>query len=244
MNMLNEESIHSKLLLNLPIHIDGIGNFHAPLLTEIIEDEEYYHMALNIIFFDKKDLEESTDDNLTNFEILLNAIKQDETVRKLFFYGLNLHLDTLPTVMLDGTIYFDKHNYESILTEGKFEYIKKLIKIANFIYEQKVDEYKPGNERAKKFLEKLKKNKKEINKLKKPKINLRSIISSVILKGNMFNSINQLTIYQLYDCFYRLKTIDQYNFTMLGVYTGNVDVSKIKLPDIDWANIVELKENE
>jgi hypothetical protein len=141
-----------------------------------------------------------------------------------------------------GIVYFGEFSEDSILTEEKFEYIKRLVRIANNVPEKtEEEEYKAGNERARKFLEKIKKQKEEINKLKKQKINLHSIISAVGWKAQSFDFISKLNIYQLYDGFYRLGYIDNYNYTMTGIYTGNIDGSKIKLPDINWANIIEIK---
>jgi hypothetical protein len=241
MKILTDDAIHLKLLLNIPIHVEGIGNFHAPNLPEIVDlTEEIYNMSLSTIFFDKNRLEETKGlEEYTNFEVLLSIINQDDSFRELFFYGLNLHLDVPVLLHSSGLIYFDEFSEESILTEDKFDYIKNLVKIANNVSDPKEEEYKPGNERARKFLEKIKQQRAEIEKVKKPKMNLHSIISAVGWKAQSFKFINDLTIYQLYEGFRRLEYMDNYKFTMTGIYTGNIDGTKIKLPDINWANIIK-----
>jgi hypothetical protein len=77
-------------------------------------------------------------------------------------------------------------------------------------------------------------------KKKDEKINLHSIISAVAWRTVGFNEVLKLTIYQLYDGFYRLGLIDNYHYTFTGIYTGNIDGSKIKLPDINWANTIKI----
>jgi hypothetical protein len=227
--------------LGLPVNIDGIGNLKAPILTDIVDlTEGIYNMAISSVLFDKKSLEQDGLEEYTNFQILLSIIHQDNSFRELFFYALKLHFDTTPLFHPEGFVYLGELSEESILTEDKFEYIKKLVKIANHIPEKsEEEEYKAGNDRAKKFLERLKKQRAEVEKVKKQKINLHSIISAVGWKSQSFDFISKLNIYQLYEGYNRLRFIDNYNHTMTGIYTGNIDGSKIKLPDIDWANIIK-----
>jgi hypothetical protein len=131
--IINENDIRLKFLLGLPIYIEGIGNFHSPYLNEVVDlTEGMYNMAVSSLLFDKKNLSEQEGlDSYSNFQILLSVINQDDSFREFFFYGLNLHLDAIPTLHPDGVIYFGELDVESILTEEKFEYIKRLVKIAN-----------------------------------------------------------------------------------------------------------------
>jgi hypothetical protein len=128
------------------------------------------------------------------------------------------------------------------LTEEKWEFIKTVAKIGNFVKESKEEEYVAGNERARKFLEEQKKRKALLAKLKKNKeqINLHSILSAVSWRTTGVKDLLDLTIYQLYDGYFRLGLIDNYHQIFTGIYTGNVDQSKIKLPDVNWANIIKI----
>ncbi len=241
MKILNDNDIHLKFLMGLPVYVDGIGNFHSPYLTEIVDlTEENYNLSISSILFDKKNLEDQSDlDDFSNFQVLLSAIYQDTSFREFFFYGLNLHLDASPTQHPEGLIYFGELSEDSVLTEEKFEYLKRLVRIANNLQVKvEEDEFKAGNEQARKLIEKIKKNRAKSKPSQQP-INLHSIISAVGWKAESFNFISKLNIYQLYDGFYRLGVIDNYNNTMTGIYTGNIDGSKIKLPEINWANIIK-----
>ncbi|MEH7116038.1 hypothetical protein V7128_01265 [Neobacillus vireti] len=241
MKILSDDAIHSKFLLNLPVHIEGIGNFYAPMLTDIVDlTEEYYNMALSTVFFDKSKVEEDLGEH-SNFEVLLYIVNQDDYFRELFFYGITLHIDNSPLIHPTGAIFFGEFSQDSILTEEKLEYIKKLVRIANNIPEPKPEEeYKAGNEMARKLIEEIKKKRERKNKVaKQSPINLHSMMSAVGWKAQSFEFISKLTIYQLYDGFHRLRVIDNYDHNIRGIYSGTVDASKIKLSEIDWANIIK-----
>lgn len=239
MRVLNMDDIHLKFLLDLPVHIDGIGEFKAPQLKSIVElTENHYNTAVSSLLFDKSQVDSDEVEKYSNFQVLMSAVYHDSSFRELFFCGLNLHLDKSPIMHEQGFIYFDELSEETILTEEKIEYLKLLVRVANNIAEPKKEEYKAGNERAKLFMEKLKKTKASLPKKKSP-INLHSIISAVGWKTKSFDFINNLNIYQLYDGYQRLGVIDNYHYTMQGIYAGTVDSSKIKLPDINWANVIK-----
>jgi hypothetical protein len=144
-------------------------------------------------------------------------------------------LDTVPFLSDEGLVYFDELNEDSVLTEDKFEYMKKLTRIANHIPEP--EPYDAANEAARKLIEKIKKNRQNV---KVPqKMNLHSIISAVGWKSQSFDFISKLNIYQLYEGFNRLRFIDDYEYIRTGISTGTFDGSKIKLSDINWANIIK-----
>lgn len=252
MNILKDEEIHLKFLLGQSIYVDGIGELHSPLLKEIVSlTESVYNQSFSALLLSKDSLgmPEETKDR-TDFQIISYIIQHDASIRDVFFCGLNLHFNKEPKVYFfvdeeteieHMLVYFDELSAESILTEEKYEYIKRLVRIANNVTEDEKESYDAGNEQARKFIEKLKKKKAKMAEHKKPKINLHSIISAVAWKVQGFDFINQLNIYQLYDGYYRFNLLDDYKFTMGGIYAGTVDASKIKLEDINWANVVNTK---
>jgi hypothetical protein len=244
---LNTNDIRLKFLMGLPVHIEGIGNFHAPNLTEIIDlTEEKYHKSLSALFFDKQNLSNSSDlEKFSDFQVLLMLVFQDPSFGEFFFYGLNLHLDSKSYLHPEGFLYFGELSEESVLTEEKFNYIKKLVRIANNLPETKdadQEKYDFATDEARSFWEKIRRKRELAAKTakKEEKINLHSVISAVGWKSENFAFISKLNIYQIYDGFYRIRVIDNYNNHMTGIYTGNIDSSKIKLPDIDWANIIKV----
>lgn len=236
-----------KLLANVPIEIDGIGEFQLPILREVINmGESKYQEHYSRVLFDKSQLQNIEEDlsEYSDMEVLVTLIYHDQTFRFQVFNSLKIFLNNEPKMSDEGIIYFDELSDKTVLTEEKWNIIKQLIKIGNYIAEKKdeEDEYKAGNERAKKFMEKLRKKKAEAEALKKKveKINTHSMISAVGWRlGDIDKALNK-TVYQLYDAYYRFGFIDNFNFINTGIYTGNVDATKIKLPDINWANIIKI----
>lgn len=241
MEVLQQGDIHLKFLLNLPVHVEGIGDFFVPSLKEIVElTENKYNFALSSVLFDKSRLEISPEEieHLTEFQVLNSIVYHDASFREAFFCALNLHFNKQPIIDEEiGCIYFDELSEETILTDEKFNYIKTLVKTANNLQDNEEDEIVAGNDRAREFMEEQKRKKALLAKLKKPKINLHSIISAVGWKTKSFDFISKLNVYQLYDGYGRFQLIDNYHYTMNGIYGGTVDGKKIKLEDINWANI-------
>lgn len=241
MEILNDNELHLKFLLRQSVYVEGLGYFHSPTLEEIVNmTESKYNESISALLFDKSNLEINNEeiDNYTDFQVISSLVYNDDHFRSIYFAGLQLHFSEKPTLNKEyGFTYFGDLSEDTIITEEKYEYIKRLVRIANHIAEQKKDEMIAGNERARKFIEEQKKRKALLAKLKKPKFNLHSIISAVGWKAQKFDFINNLNIYQLYDAYSRLHVLDNYHYIMSGIYAGTVDDSKIKSEDIDWANI-------
>lgn len=242
MKILNDEEIHLKFLLGQSVYVEGIGDFRSPPLSRIVDiTENTYNQSLSALLFDRDSLQLDKEfDELDDFQILTSIIYHDSFYRELFFYGLELHFNMTPTIHENGFIYFGELAEESILSEEKYQYVRKLVELANNIAKKaEEDEIIPGNEQARKFMEEIKRKEQEMQKYIKNPMNLHSIISAVGWKAQSFEFINQLNIYQLYDGYKRLGVIDNYHYTMSGIYAGTVDPKGIKMPDINWANILK-----
>lgn len=235
-----EGDIHLKLLAGMPIEISGIGEFTPLTMREIIKmGESIYNKKLSALLFDKKTLDSNEMDELSNFEAITVFLYYDKSFRDLFFCALKMYLCVDVSINEDGQILLMKNNKEIVLDENLFNEIQKIAKLANLIKNVKEDEYEAGNERARKFIEKLKKKKEKLSRANSAqKINLHSLISGLAWRSS-YNDVLNLTIYQLYDGFQRIEKINDYEYTLLGIYTGNIDGKKIKLPDINWANVIK-----
>jgi hypothetical protein len=236
-----DNDIHLKLLANVPIDV-GVGMFQLPSVKEIIDmGESTYYGYFNMVNF-KKDILQSDEDfeELSDFEVMGMVLFHSPLHREMAIkaYKLFLNKDMKVTRLDDSyVIFFD--DLGNVLSEEIWEYVKKVSRIGNFVQDSK-EEYKAANEKARKLIEKIM-NRKKQEVPKEEKINLRSILSAVAWRTNGIDSLLDKTIYQLYDGFYRLRFVDSYNQIYTGIYTGNVDQSKIKLPDYDWANVINIK---
>ncbi len=177
---------------------------------------------------------------MSDFQLTMSYIYHDNFFKEMFFNGLNMIFSDDPIQHESGLVYFGELGNERVITDTSLNDIQEIVKIANWIKEpEEEEEIIPGNERARKFMEKLKLRKAKAPK-PKPKQNLHSIVSSVSWKSTRgLDEIMNLTIYQLYNGLRTLDNIDNYHYTLTGIYTGNIDSKGIKLPDIHWANIIK-----
>lgn len=226
-----------QLLAGLPIDI-GICKVYPTELKEIVEiGEVKYNQYLSTVLFDKKvlQLEQQVDDD--DIDIIAAISSYDKNFRDLFLKSISFFIKEDVKLSNNGVFYIDNDKF---FTQDLFNNLQLIVKRINYIKDNQEDEIIAGNERAKSFMEKLKKKKEKILKNKKQDINLASIISGVAWKSNNVNIKNiwDLTIYQLYDAYYRLENIDYYNHTVTGIYSGTIDGKKINLNKINWARVL------
>ena len=234
-----------KLLAGLPINISGIKIY--PLkLVEIAEigEVEFYTM-LGTLCFDIGDLE-----NYEQIKTEIADLKPFDVIYNFCIYDINYSEKILNIfkLFLKQDVYIDKINGvfytrdKNIIDRNVFDEIIKVLKVQNHIQKSKEEEYNPANSKAKEFIEKIKKIKKNAPK-SKDNIDLHSIISGVTWKsGKNINEIWGLTIYQLFDAYRRLDIVDNYSNIMYGIYSGSIDLKKINQKEIFWS--VKFKNKE
>lgn len=133
-------------------------------------------------------------------------------------------------LLVDGKYGIDRYNYDTII---------KTISMQNSPSEKNEEESEtnPENEEARAVAEKIKKLKNKVSEVKNNGSEkdsgtfITDIISSVSSMSNTINKINvwDLTLYQLYDEFYRLLKIEEYRFTM----QASMFASEVEIPH--WA---------
>lgn len=202
-------------------------------IGEIIEiGYEKYQQSLNIFILELEDIVKEIPEEFNEikiFDLLLNSGVND------LFEGLlsSIYIFLKPSKIdvIDNEIILDNKKINS----NNWDYICEIIKMQNCVKRTEKEEYNPGNERAKKFIEKLNAMKKDLPKIKSD-ITFPSMISGVAWKAQNINIKNiwDLTIYQLYDALNRLNLIDDYQFTLTGIFSGTVDGKKIDMKKINW----------
>jgi len=196
-----------------------------------------YLKYLNIFIFEVRDFilelpEEYKEINI--FDLLLNSGQKE--LLEVFLNGIDFFIKPkqMDVNMSNNEIIIDNKK----INRNNWDDIRKIIKIQNCVKKNKEEEYNPANEEARKIIERIKALKKEHPQ--KELITLSSIISGVAYKSNNINILNiwNLTIYQLYDALDRLSLIDNYQFTLSGIYAGTVDSKNINMKDINWIKIL------
>jgi len=242
---MTDNDIQLKLLANVPIDIDGIGNFQLPTIREVIYlGEEQYNYFMSALLFSKDSLSNTDDEiisKMSDYDLFSSLIAHEDSFQHSALSAFSIFMDQKPDLFENGTVYFGELREDAFLDEDKWKLIQKLIRLGNFIPEKKKEEeYKAGNNKAKELIEKIMK-KKATQPKKEEAINLHSMISAVGWRMHDVDRILDKTIYQLHDAYYRLMKIDDYKFINTGIYSGSVDGSKIKLPDYFWANVIKNK---
>lgn len=235
-----------KLLASIPIDI-GICKVH-PLKIKpdiVLIGEKKYNEYLSILLFDISDLENI--DNLKDVKIspyditMLNSITNEDFKNKVI-EALSLFIKE------EVRFYYDKEytffyigNFEDnrIITQNIYEKIKSVLRQQNCIPEEK-DKLKPANKTAEDFIQQMEDIKSKYKKYTKQddnKITLYDLVSAVVWKGNKsYDEVFGYSIFQLYEALDRINIVDNYTFVMNGIYSGNIDTSKMEkeLKELNW----------
>jgi hypothetical protein len=234
-----DESIELKFLLGQSVSLNGI-KVSSPLLKHVVSiGYDKYNHALSSLLFDKNRHPELKNLKETNFEILIHFFSHDDSFRNAIELGSRLVFENDISAGISGEIPHLKVG-DNIITPEIFPDVQSLIKIANKIPDTSTqEEFNPANSKAREFIEKIKGDRAK-KPQKKPASNLHSLISGLSWKSHNISilDIDKLTIYQLYDGYYRMENIDHYNNIMTGIYTGNVDSTKIKIQENTWTKII------
>lgn len=75
---------------------------------------------------------------------------------------------------------------------------------------------------------------------RKSNIDLGSLVSALIARGQPYKEIWDYPIYMIYDLYRRLSKVDEYNGTMRALYSGCIDTKKnpINWEKVNWAAII------
>jgi len=229
----------------MEIEIENLGKIYPLTIREIATIGELnYNKYLSLLLIDKNNIAKENKDvdmsNINNYELLLLHCYYNSEYVIEFTKAIEINFKESILLHKDGYFYFGDIKDNRIINSDNFNLIQEIIKKINYISDKKEEEeYNPANDKAREIIEKIKRNKKEVEKNKKEEINLYSIISSIAWKSHIgIKSVWDLTIYQLYDAYYRLNMIDNYDKTCVGIYSGNVDVKKIDLKQLNWSKII------
>ena len=239
---MTEECLEIKLLKGSTVIIDGI-KIQPLTLEEIVEDidlDEYYKL-LGILAIDKirlKDMPKEVLNEFETFDIFLSD--QSLMTSLLAFFKTFLKHDDVFFMPESQNIEIRYEDNLARITRYNYDKITRILRKMYCVQFQKEDEYNPHNDKARELIEKIKKKNAELARLKSKQgedVNIISIISGVAWKStntNIFDVFN-LTVFQLYDAFYRLEIVDNYNNTMTGLYAGTVDAKKTNMKQLTWA---------
>lgn len=221
-----------------------------PTLQDIIDyGEEKYNNAINLFCMKPYDLMVELDDvgmdfrKLSDFDLFLKLIHlpmYQEAIE--FFIGI-CKFEVLINEE-NGEIYLFDPFLEIKIDRYIYGKMREYVSTLHFRSDKR--EFNVGNDIAVQFLmeEERTKRKRQANK---PKKEFDSYLADLIsffcwnnTSGYNIQNVWSLKVYQFYDGLHRLYKTDNYKNTMLGIYTGNVDGSKINMEEISWSGKIKI----
>lgn len=215
------------ILPNLSIKIPTVG--------EILEDEQRYYSLISsltatpfqyMVQLDDMGIDFTTITDYDLFMMLFPSFVRDDI--SILFGDIDLS---------DINIYENTQNDTLILHS-----VKNNITIDELVYTQivehlrninglKKDSRKPGNNEAKEFRVKLERKKQKRNANKPYEPYLEKLVVALVNRPEFkynYEQVENLTIYQFNKSFEQIQTSITFDNTMIGVYAGTVDTSKLK----------------
>lgn len=224
-----------KLLSGEPIFVEGAG-YLKPLRLRDIARSGYstYLMHLNVLTASLKDLTGKDDIGdgdlqLSTFDLLLGsedlALQFVEAVK--YFFGVE-YAQYFPEfhniVFGDGNKFINRETYLKV---------KEVLEYQNYLTDpnMKRKQFTPKDERARLLMEHRERTRAIVNKIKgatSDQPDFVDIISSVSTRSNTVgkHDVWELTIYELYDEFSRLRMIDDFEISIKAQMAGasNIDI--------------------
>lgn len=231
-----------KLLKGSDVDVDGIIIKPHTLeeLIDVVGLESYYRL-IGFVSIQKKEVNEffglqgEAYEKISVFQMLLFHEQLAKFIVDFLKFATRMdsifYVQTWMSITVeyeDRRVVIDEKNIDAILNS-----IFKIYCIS--VPKEEKDEFNPANEQARKLMERIRKNR---AKAPKPKsdVDLTSIISAVAWKSNSLTieTVWRLTLYQLYDAFYRLEIIDNYDKTLSAIYAGTLEPKTAKLDKQLW----------
>ncbi len=244
----DEQAIKLRLLADIPIAIADAGFLRAPKLRLIAEIcETHYNRLVAALLFDASQLEDVEADGISPFDLFCAYCRCNEPFRSLVLEGLALFFQTKAAMagaeemnrFVLGDPAAGASGASGHIHAGNFDRMQTVLKLAHHMKLPQGPEFRPANSRAKEMIDRIVKSRRS-KPTGKQEMNLHSIVSGMAWRSPDLSiaAIFDLTIYQLYDGFFRLDHIDNYQFTMSGLYAGTVDGSQLNFASIHWTTLI------
>lgn len=231
-----EKQIRKSLLSLSRVEIPDTGlAIRIPTVGEILEDEQHYYSLISsltatpfqyMVQLDDIGIDFTTVTDYQLFMMLFPSFAQGD-IRILFG----------DTDLSDIALYKNPQNDTCLLHSARSN-----ITIDEYIYQQIASHIRqinglpketrrPGNDEAKEFRIKLERKKQKRHAKKPYEPYLEKLVVALVNRPEFKYNYEQtydLTIYQFNRSFEQIKTSIHFDNTMIGVYAGTVDTSKLK----------------
>lgn len=232
-----------RLLAGLPIDIEGVGSLHPLRIKEVAHiGEKQYNRYLSALTINSEEVIENLDEawEYETFDIVVAMCMQDGDFKEIVLAALRLFFCENKIEFVDemGLFFLGDVTEQRVIHKENYEAIKNTLLLQNYIPLHVKPNF--GNERAKELYVRIRRNKKMYSSSQEDGSRLFSVISSISWKSRIGLSVWDLTIYQLFDAYYRLSVVDQYEHTMQGIYAGTIDGQKVRQKELDWSKNIDI----
>lgn len=215
------------VLPNLSIRIPTVG--------EILEDEQHYFNLITsltstpfqyMVQLDDMGIDFTTVTDYQLFMMLFPSFAQEDL--SILFGDTDLSDIIIKKNTQNDS--FVLYSHKNNITIDEFIY-SQLVSYIRKINNLKRENRKPGNNEAKEFRIKLERKRQKRNAHKPYEPYLEKLVIALVNNKDFkynYEQVDNLSIYQFHQSFEQVKTNTNFNNTMIGIYTGTVDSSKIK----------------
>lgn len=230
--MENRKSLLKLSSVQIP---DTILSIRIPTVGEVLEDEQHYYSLISsltatpfqyMVQLDNIGLDFTTVTDYQLFMMLFPSFVQGD-ISILFGDTDFSDIQIQKNDQNDTYILYSK---KSNLTIDELVY-SRMVEIIRKINGLKRETRKPGNDEAKEFRINLERKRQKRNANKPYEPYLEKLVVALVNRPEFkynYETVEDLTIYQFNQSFEQIKTSINFDNTMIGVYAGTVDTSKIK----------------
>lgn len=210
-------------------------SIRIPTVGEILDDEQRYYNLISSLTATPYQYMVQLDDmgidyrNITDYQLFMMLFQSFAREDMSILFG---DID-----LSDISMYQNKQNSTYVLCSPRNEII-----IDEFVYTQIADcirkinnlekeNRSSGNDEAKEFRIKLERRKQKRNANKPYEPYLEKLVVALVNRPEFkynYEQVDNLTIYQFNQSFKQIQTSITFDNTMIGVYAGTVDTSKMK----------------
>ncbi len=217
--------------------IEILPNLHIkiPTVGEILEDEQHYYSLISsmtatpfqyMVQLDDMGIDFTTITDYELFIILFPAFVREDV--SILFGDMDLSDIAVCKNNGNDTCVLYSHKNNIIIDEAAYVKIVEALRKINGL---KKENRKPGNDEAKEFRIKLERKRQKRNSNKPYEPYLEKLVVALVNRPEFkydYHTVNDLTIYQFIQSFEQIKTSIDFDNTMIGVYAGTIDTSKLK----------------
>ncbi len=216
-----------EIIPNLSIRIPTVG--------EILEDEQHYYSLISSLTATPFQYMVQLDDmgidftRITDYDLFLQLFPALAKSDMSILFGKTDFSDILVRRNSDnGTLYL--HSPKNNITIDELIY-KKIADSVRKINNLKKENRRPGNDEAKEFRIKLERRRQKRSAARPYEPYLEKLIVALVNRPEFkynYAQVDDLTIYQFNQSFEQIRRSINFDNTMIGVYAGTVDTSKIR----------------